>query len=131
MTIRVHTNDLPEWAIHERQLPHSYLNFLSEPIHEAPDGKGPVSLEEQYFRRQYEAGLKGNRKALSWLLKRTSESIRLSPGRCSPISATSNCGEVCFGRLTPPTGSLQRSEVERLARYKPGPMLVRELILIQ
>jgi hypothetical protein len=61
---------LPKWAIHETRLPHSCLEFLDEPAFNPGDGKGLVSWKDLMLRRQYEAALKRNRKALAWLLKR-------------------------------------------------------------
>jgi hypothetical protein len=70
MRYRIHYNGIPKWALSEDRPPHSFLDFVDERIHDTGDGKGPLSKEEIILRRQYEAAIKGNRKALAWLLKR-------------------------------------------------------------
>ncbi len=70
MWYKIHTNDLPKWALRERKQPHSYLDFLGEPALDLGDGKGLISSEEAFLRRQYEAAVSSNRKAIEWLLKR-------------------------------------------------------------
>ena len=68
--IVVHTDDLPDWAVHKEKVSHSYLDFLTEAVHPSPDGGGLVSFEDIMMRQQFNAALKGKSKAMTWLLRK-------------------------------------------------------------
>lgn len=68
--IVIHTDDLPKWAVRKQKLPYSYLDHLLEAAHPSRDGKRMISLEEVMMRQHFDAAIKGNSKAIGWLLRK-------------------------------------------------------------
>jgi len=68
--IEIHTDDLPRWAVRKEKVPRSYLDCLTEAVYPAPDGKGMISAEEIMVRQQFDAALKNNSTAMTWLLRK-------------------------------------------------------------
>jgi hypothetical protein len=68
--IEIHTDDLPRWAVRKQKVPRSYLDHLTEAVHRYPDGKGMISAKEIMIRQQFDAALKNNSTAMTWLLRK-------------------------------------------------------------
>jgi hypothetical protein len=67
--IEIHTDDLPDWAVRKQKLPSTYLGFLREAAYPCPNGEEMESLEDRMLRQHWDEMLKGNAKALQWLLR--------------------------------------------------------------